>query len=1464
MHFFAAAACWVFLAGVASAAVDGSQGSADASEAAAAKPVHLQPPPPVQQADQNSYRMLYVGPGQPPEIVPPAAGNPGNAAPPASPPGGAPEGVGRPQQESASRGLTGSGEVREEEPSPENPLRYNGGYVQHQSHIYIIFWGKNWTERAGTKEKMIGLYQWINGSPFAAALSQYFDYGGPITGSVNVAASYTDTREDPQNVTEAAVKSEVAYSIEHQAWPTPNYENQYVVFTSPKATLAKGEEGYCGYHDWWGEGYKGASLALTYIPWSDPQGCWEGGATEAWQGLQITASHEWAEAATDPIIYGAYGGWNNTHWVPCPTGYKCSETIYPQIFPVCAEYSCAQGEEVADMCYGTEYEGTGIFLNRVWDDYLAKATGADCVLHDSAPVRFRVESAGGSAVAASHTIQMQGSINAAGYPGNYEFQLYRGSEQLQSTSSALSPAFGPQGVGAQSVRVKGNTTYRILMRSTSQLTTAIVNNYYGVTGSFPFSAEGSVTTPDWRPVVSTQPATGVQRFSARLNGTVNPQGEETQYFFEYGPTTSYGQSIPVPSANAGSGTEAISVSQLLTGIEESATYHFRIRATNGEGTVYGSDQTFTTSGIKPVFQSSFGSTGTGNGQFGWARGAALDAAGNLWVVDQSNNRIEEFNESGAWVRTCGSTGSGNGQLSNPRELAVAPSGNIWVTDGGNNRVEGFKPNCEFAGAWRGSGENQIYSPWGIAFDSAGNMWVGSQGTFTVDEFTESGSFIRKIGPAPTGLGAGSEPGQFYYDTHGIAAGPDGRIWVVDAGNSRVQEFNETGEFIAQFGKKGTGNGQFTSMNGIARDSQGTIWVADGEGHRVQGFTESGGYVTQFGTNGAGAGQFSVPHGIAVSPSGALFVTDANLNRVSKWSNPVFSPAYESAFGSSGSAEGKFGWARGAALDGQGNLWVVDSSNNRIEEFTEEGEFLQSCGTAGSGNGQLQNPREIAIGPSGKIWVTDAGNQRVEGFKSNCAFAGAWRGSGENQLYAPWGIAIDPKGHVWVGDQTTFTVKEFTESGSFIRKIGPAPSEFGNGSGPGQFGETYGIVASPSGKIWVVDRGNWRVQEFNEKGEFITQFGAKGTSAGKFTSMNGIARDTQGTIWVADGEGHRVEGFTENGVYVTQFGTKGSGPGQFSVPHGIAADSHGNLFVTDSNLNRVTKWLNPYYAPTYLTRWGSTGTGNGQFGWARGAALDAAGNLWVVDQSNNRIEEFNESGTWVRTCGSTGSGNGQLSNPHEIAVAPSGNIWVTDAGNQRVEGFKPNCEFAGAWRSSGENQLWSPWGIAIDSKGNVWVGDTTTFTVKEFTESGSFIRKIGPAPSEFGNGSGPGQFGETKGIAAGPNGDIWVVDVGNSRVQQFNENGEYIRQFGKKGSGNGQFKSMNGIARDSQGTIWVADGENHRVQGFTEAGEYITQFGTNGTGPAQFSVPHGIAAGPGGIMYVTDANLNRVSKWLRRK
>jgi len=162
------------------------------------------------------------------------------------------------------------------------------------------------------------------------------------------------------------------------------------------------------------------------------------------------------------------------------------------------------------------------------------------------------------------------------------------------------------------------------------------------------------------------------------------------------------------------------------------------------------------------------------------------------------------------------------------------------------------------------------------------------------------------------------------------------------------------------------------------------------------------------------------------------------------------------------------------------------------------------------------------------------------------------------------------------------------------------------------------------------------------------------------------------------------------------------------------------------------------------------------------------------------------------------------------------------------------------------------GVAVDSSGCVYVSETAKHRVVKFKSTGAFALFLGsenvneedPGCALYpGWGSGDGMFKYPNGIGIDTLGNIYVVDNGNSRIQKFNSNGQYLLQWGNYGSGEGEFDVPWGIACDPAGYLYVGDKNNHRVQKFDQGGNFITQW----TGIVS---ARGIAIDKNGIVFVS--------------
>jgi RHS repeat-associated protein len=272
----------------------------------------------------------------------------------------------------------------------------------------------------------------------------------------------------------------------------------------------------------------------------------------------------------------------------------------------------------------------------------------------------------------------------------------------------------------------------------------------------------------------------------------------------------------------------------------------------------------------------FGQAGSGNGQFNVPAAIAGDSAGNVWVADTTNNRIQKFGPKGEYLSKFGALGSGNGQLKAPEGIAIDSTGNVWVADTGNNRIQKFGPNGEYltqCGS-KGSADGQFEGPKGIEFDSLGNLWVTDTVNSRIQEISSACKYVAKFG---TG---GTLPGQLALPVD-IGIDPQNNIWVAEAFGFRIQKFNAKGEFLATVGSSGSGPGQLNGPSGVVVDSEGDIWVSEAGNDRIQKFNSAGKVRGTFGKDGSAIGQFKDPRSLVDVPEGDIWVADTGNNRLQR-------------------------------------------------------------------------------------------------------------------------------------------------------------------------------------------------------------------------------------------------------------------------------------------------------------------------------------------------------------------------------------------------------------------------------------------------------------------------------------------------------------------------------------------------------------------------------------------------------
>lgn len=186
-------------------------------------------------------------------------------------------------------------------------------------------------------------------------------------------------------------------------------------------------------------------------------------------------------------------------------------------------------------------------------------------------------------------------------------------------------------------------------------------------------------------------------------------------------------------------------------------------------------------------------------------------------------------------------------------------------------------------------------------------------------------------------------------------------------------------------------------------------------------------------------------------------------------------------------------------------------------------------------------------------------------------------------------------------------------------------------------------------------------------------------------------------------------------------------------------------------------------------------------------------------------------------GTTGNEPGQFQKPRGIAIAPDGSLYIADTSNHRIQHLAPDGTVLHVWGSFADaskveppasgGTFNEPWGIAVGPDGNVYVADTWNHRIQRFTPDGKFINMWG----YFGTAETPFALWGPRGIATDKNGNVYVSDTGNKRIVIYDAKGNYITQFGVTGFGPGQFDEPVGIAVSADGFVYITDTWNQRIQ-----------------------------------------------------
>lgn len=253
-------------------------------------------------------------------------------------------------------------------------------------------------------------------------------------------------------------------------------------------------------------------------------------------------------------------------------------------------------------------------------------------------------------------------------------------------------------------------------------------------------------------------------------------------------------------------------------------------------------------------------------------------------------------------------------------VSIDKDDNVWIFNRGAHPVMQFDKSGKMLQAWT---EVPVNAAHGLRVDRDGNIWTVDVAAHRVMKFTPAGRLLMMIGQVAGGAGTNDTKDGFNRPTN-LAFAPNGDFFVSDGYvNSRVVRYNKDGEYITHWGRKGTGDGEFDLVHDVALDTQGRVYVADRLNQRIQIFDQSGKFLGKW--TGIGA-----PWGLDfVARENALYMCDGVNNRIVKLN---LDGQILGVLSSYGKVPGKLDFPHSIAVDSTGAIYVAEIKNWRVQKF----------------------------------------------------------------------------------------------------------------------------------------------------------------------------------------------------------------------------------------------------------------------------------------------------------------------------------------------------------------------------------------------------------------------------------------------------------------------------------------------------------------------------------------------------
>ncbi len=784
-----------------------------------------------------------------------------------------------------------------------------------------------------------------------------------------------------------------------------------------------------------------------------------------------------------------------------------------------------------------------------------------------------------------------------------------------------------------------------------------------------------------------------------------------------------------------------------------------------------------------------GIAGDSNNQLDEPSDVKIDKAGNIYVADYYNARILKFPPNVATgIVVAGGNGDGPeaNQLSGPISICLDAMNNLYVSEGGNHRVTKWAPDATTGIVVAGGNEdgnemNQLSNPSGVAIDTEGNIYVSDAGNHRIQKWAPGAT--EGITVAGTGV-PGKDLNQI--TPQSIFVNNEGEIFALEY-FGRVKKFPNN----SQAGTDGIIiiSDIDNNFSGMWLDNIGNIYVSNSKYHRIikfppnstsyhDGVTVAGGN-----DNGNDANQLARPSGLVVDSTGNIYIADSYNHRIQKWTQTLDSISNKFRPTTPGDYTAMVTTANGSMLNT--NTLKVTSIDTIMPEF-------QNCPSSVTVTLDSNGTKKVSlihptISDNCGTPVLSASLKFLDGatdLEGRINLARINTHAGNSVDYSVKGVGrmvFEFKASDAAGNESSCTTIITTQAGS----IDPCAYSTPTLAMAGENCIQNEMAVHVTGALridWKNDNQtvSTSLAKFTPSkiGTTVAGTGHRGNFYDQFDKPYDVKIDKAGNIYVADFDNHRVLKFAPNettGVVVAGGNGRGEAANQLNHPFSICLDGNNNLYVSDQDNHRVTKW-GPGDTEGIVVA-GGNGEGNGmnQLSKPYGIAIDGSGNIYIADNNNNRVQKWAPGSKEGVTFAGTGEGgfNANQVNPRIIFVNDEGELFLTDIFDARVRKFPKNSVAGtdGTYLAIPKNHDYD--GMWIDHIGNIYLSSTGPSWVNKFPPN-STTDDVGVVVA--GNGfadKAAHQLNQPRGIVVDDEGNIYIADVNNHRIQKWTQSYDTI-------------------------------------------------------------------------------------------